>query len=225
MRSSAVALPRRLCLLVASLTVVALVGCTGSPPEILYPDLQLSLVRDPATGDVAEVLRLYVAIRDADGESDPARIFLHHESAGLFWELSSDEWSRVEYAGDIWYGMPDLRMPDGDPLPRGRYTVIAEDQGLSRSTSEAFLTADPPDEPAFPFLIVRSTGLRVQADDEVVLRVYNRSGQMVINQVVVPGAVPSEVFDRIPSETGVQAFVSTLDEGIRLESGPYTIAR
>ena len=49
------------------LVVAVLLSCSGSAPEILFPDSRLSLVLDPATGRVAEVLRLFVAVRDSDG--------------------------------------------------------------------------------------------------------------------------------------------------------------
>ena len=210
--------------MVLVLLVVLAVGCTGSAPEILFPDTQLFLSRDPESGTVAERLRLFVAVRDPDGADDPSRLFLVHDDSGLFWELSVEQWVQVEYGGDQWYGAPDIAMPDGESLPRGEYRLIVEDRSLSRSETSFFITAEPRTADAgFPSLLVEQGGLRVTGDREAVLRVYNRSGQMIVNRAMMPGNVPDAVLRQIPDEAGVEAFVATLDEDVRLESGPFII--
>ena len=206
--------------------LIALVSCTGSAPEILYPDAQLVLLVDPSSGERAEILRLFVAVRDPDGSDDPARIFLSHEEAELYWEFSRDEWAYLEYAGDDWYGMPDIRMPDGAPLPRGAYRITVEDAGLSRSETDLFLSSRPIDRDlSVPQLRVDGSQVRVIFDSNVVLRVYSRSGQMVVNRVVAPGVLPDDVARQIPDEAGLQAFVTTFGGEPRRESGPYSLPR
>lgn len=207
-----------------AVVLVLLLSCTGSPPEILYPDTQLLLLHDPHADTIAEVLRLFVAVRDPDGADDPARIFLVHPDQELYWEFSREEWAYLEHGGEHWYGMPDIRMPDGRSLPRGRYRVIVEDAGLARSETDLFLSAEVPDRdlPA-PRLVVDGGDVRVSYSTEVVLRVYTRSGQLVLNQIVAPGALPEGLLRQIPDEAGVQAFVSTLQEEVRRVSGPYAL--
>ncbi len=210
----------------AILVVLALLSCTGSPPEILYPDARLSLVRDPGTGDIAEVLRLFVAARDPDGSGDPARIYLVHDAEQLYWEMDRSAWAYVEHAGDHWYGMPDLRMPDGETLPRGRYRIILEDGALARDEIDLFLTADVLDrDQPFPRLRIDGSTLTVDYVSDVILRVYNRSGRMLVNRIVQPGSVPDDVVGLIPEESGILAFVSTTGEAVRRESGPYPLDR
>ena len=210
----------------AILVVFLLLSCTGSPPEILYPDAQLSLVRDPATGEIAEVLRLFVAARDSDGAGDPMRIYLIHDADQLVWEMDRSGWAHVEHAGDQWYGMPDLRMPEGESLPRGRYRIILEDGALARDETEMYLTAGVPDrDQQFPRLRIDGSSLTVDYVSDVVLRVYNRSGRLLVNRVVQPGTVPDDVRGLIPDESGIIAFVSTPEGAVRKESGPYPLDR
>ncbi|MFW5742524.1 MAG: hypothetical protein ACOCW3_00105 [Spirochaetota bacterium] len=201
-----------------------LVSCSGSAPEILFPDTRLALVRDPSTGAVAEVLRFYVALRDADGADDPARVFVVHDDSELFWELVRESWISFEYAGDQWYGVPEIRMPDGEDLPRGEYRLIVEDAALARAESTFFLGAEPASrEEPFPRLTVEARRLTVEADGPVVLRVYGRAGQMIVSSVVAPGPVPEEIEARIPEESGLTAYVSTAGEEPIRESGPIPL--
>lgn len=201
-------------------------GCSGSAPEILYPDTQLYLVRDPESGDVAEVLRFYAAIRDSDGADDPARMFLVHDESELFWELTREQWSAIEYAGDDWYGVPDVRMSDGANLPRGVYRLIAEDSALSRTESTFVISNEPVERDAdFPELRIDGSRWEVIASTPVVLRVYGRAGGQLLSSVVSPGAVPVSIVRQVPAESGLVAYVATAGEGVRLESGPYAIAR
>lgn len=202
----------------------ALVSCSGGTPEILFPATRLALVRDPASGDVAEVLRFYVAVRDPDGADDPARVFIVHDDRELFWELSRESWVSLEYAGDQWYGVPEIRMPEGEDLPRGSYRLIVEDAGLSRAESTFLLGGEPAsrDEP-FPRLAVDGRRLTVEAEGPVALRVYGRAGEMIVNSVVAPGPVPDEVARQIPDESGLTAYLSTVGEGRTRESGPVPL--
>jgi len=205
-------------LLVASV----LLSCSGSAPEILFPDTRLSLVLDPASGSVAEVLRLFVAVRDSDGTGDPARIFVINDESGLYWEIDSETWVALQYGGDDWYGVPDLRLPDGGYLPRGRYRLIVEDQSLSRDEAEFFITAEREarDEP-FPRLALDESPPRVVFSAPVVVRAYARDGQLIVERVVAPGALPQDFLARIPEETGVQLFVSSTGDRMRRQTGPY----
>ena len=216
---------RRLPALLAGVVLSALLAsCSGGAPEILFPDTRLSLVRDPATGEVAEVLRLYVAIRDPDGADDPTRIFVVHDDSELSWELARESWVSLEYAGDQWYGVPEIRMPDGRDLPRGPYRLIVEDAGLSRDEATFLLGSEPASrEEPFPRLEVDGRRLAVDADGPVVLRVYGRAGEMIVSEVVAPGEVPDEIVRRIPNESGLTAYVTTTGEGVARETGPVAL--
>jgi hypothetical protein len=205
-------------------TLSLLSACTGSVPEILYPDTRLVLLRNPESGSVAEVLRLYVAVRDPDGPDDPARIFLVHDDAELFWELARERWVHVEHAGDHWYGIPDVRMPDGADLPRGRYRVIVEDAALSRTEADVFITSESPDrERAFPRVVTDGDSYELDYTRPAALRVYNRSGQMLINRIVQPGPFPRDVMSQLGRESGLEAFVRSVGDEPPVESGPYAL--
>lgn len=211
-------------LLVLASAVVLFAGCSGAAPEILYPDAQLSLLRDPQSGSTAETLRLFVAVRDPDGSDDPARMFVIHDEAQLSWEMARESWVHLEYAGDDWYGMPDIRLPGGRDLPRGRYRIIVEDGSLSQDETEFFITESSPDrEAGFPRLDLSGETPRVVYDDAVIMRVYGRGGDLLSNTVVGPGPIPSNVWSRVPDESGVQIFLVSAGDGYRRAGGPYQI--
>ncbi len=209
--------------LVGAATVL---GCSGSPPEILHHDARLSLLREPAGGGVAEVLRLFVAVRDPDGADDPLRIFVIHDAGAVYWEMDRSEWVRTEHSGELWYGMPDLRMPDGAALPRGRYRLIVEDAALTRDESSFYLTVPVPDRThSFPSLRIDGPDMMIDYHSDVILRVYNRSGRMLLNRLLSPGEVPGEVAGQIPDESGILAYLISVDGEPRRESGPFTVPR
>lgn len=204
--------------------ILALAGCAGAEPEILFPDAQLSLRLDPQSGAIAEVLRLFVAVRDPDGPDDPARIFVIHDDAELYWEMVRESWVYVEYAGDDWYGMPDIRHPDGRDLPRGRYRIVVEDSSLSQDESEFFITESTPDRSvAFPRLDLGDDPPRIDSDAAVIMRVYGRGGELLSNRPIVPGPIPSDVWSTLPDESGVQIFLVSAGAGYRRETGPYQV--
>lgn len=210
--------------LVGVALLVAFASCTGGAPEVLYPDTRRALVRDPASGEIAEVLRLYVAVRDPDGADDPARIFIVHDDSELFWELSRESWISFEYAGDQWYGVPEIRMPDGGDLPRGAYRLMVEDAGLSRGESTFFLGGEPVSrEGPYPELTVDGRVLSIESSGPVVLRVYGRAGALISSNVVAPGSVPDEIVQQIPNESGLTAYVSTAGDGMTRETGPIPL--
>lgn len=205
-------------------TAVLLASCAGAEPEILFPDARISLRLDPQSGETAEVLRLFVAVRDPDGPDDPARIFVIHDEAQLYWEMARESWAHLEYAGDDWYGIPDIRLPDGRDLPRGRYRVIVEDGALSRDESEFFITESSPDRSAgFPRLDLSRDPPQVVFDAPVIMHVYGRGGELISNRALAPGPVPPEIWSRVPDASGVQVFLVSAGDGYQKESGPYRL--
>ena len=202
-------------------------SCSGSKPEILYSEAELFVVDDRTTGERYESIRLYVAVNDGDGADDIGVVYVDHADEQLYWEFDESTWVRTEFAGDNWIGMPDIRMADGSPLPRGRYRVIVEDRALQRVQGQFSITADPIDPAALEFpRLVTSPNLVVVADNPVVLRVYSRSGQMPVNGQIPPGAVPADLLQQLPNESGLTAYLTMRgDDGVRLISGPYAIPR
>lgn len=210
-------------LLLAVAVAWLVVACSAAPPEILYPDAQLYLRRDQQTGTTIERVRLFVAVDDPDGADDPATLYVVHDGAGLYWEIDSEEWVTIKLSGDTWYGVPELRMTDGDPLPRGLYRIIVEDRALARDEAEFFLTAEPLGASVrFPLLERTPAGLGVDYDAPVTVRVYDPTGRMIVNRIVSPGLFPSLVQSEIPDESGYSIFLSAVDGAIRVESGPYS---
>lgn len=219
---------RRLVMMSAAVLVAAFVigACSGSAPTILYPEADLYLVNDRRTGTVYEALRFFVAVRDEDGPSDVAGVYVLHDDSQLYWTLESGTWVALETQGDHWYGAPQLRSPDGEALPRGQYRVIVEDRARQRATS-SFTVTDPVRPGAdvdFPELQVSGRTVAVGWSDSVVLRVYDRTGRSVYSSRVAAGVLPDSVIDALPNRGGLDAYLST--EGgqrPRLLSGPYAL--
>lgn len=207
---------------------VLFAACTGSPPEILHAEAELLLLVDPVGEEAVEVLRLFVAVRDRDGADDPATILVTSESHELSWEFTREEWVTVEYGGDTWYGMPELRGVPGSPLPRGRYRVVVEDRSLARDESDFHLTAPPtvPPTDRLPRLLVSGDTYRIDSDEEVVLRVYNRVGNLVVDRRVTSGLLPREIESQLPRESGLSAYLYALaGPGPRQVVGPFELRR
>lgn len=209
------------------LTGVLLAGCTAAPPQLLSNDADLRLVQDPATGDVFESLRFFVAVRDDDGAEDVAAVYLVHDESELYWSLEQSEWVSAEVQGDQWYGSPDLRMPAGEHFPRGRYRILVEDRAMTRDSGSLTIT-DPvlvPEEVVFPSLSGSGDLLRVDAEGEVTIWVYDRTGRSVQSRRVTSGLLPESFLSGVSGRRGLDAYVLT-DDGRRprLVSGPYAIS-
>lgn len=201
-----------------------LAGCSGSAPVIVAPAPRLILQLDPISSEITERLRLFVGVEDADGGEDLARMFLVHDAEEFYWELPVEEWQEVEYGGQTWYGSHDIRSAPGAPFPRGRYRILVEDNALSRAVGEFFLTAPEPDgDPAFPLLVGDRESAQVRADGPVVIRVYRRSGQLLLNEVVAPGRLPLALVSRLPDEPGLLLFVETTEGAPLLVTGPLPL--
>ncbi len=220
-------LPRVL-ITVAGVVLAALsaAGCSGSAPVILYPEADLYLVDDRSTGTVYESLRFFIAVRDEDGPSDVASVFVIHDQSELYWALEENNWVSLESQGDDWFGAPQIRTPDGAPLPRGQYRVLVEDRARRRATT-SFTVTDPvrsPEQVRFPALSGSGRNITVQSSQTVILRVYDRTGRSVYASRVAPGRLPESVVDALPNQRGLDAYLSTEgSERPRLLSGPFAI--
>jgi hypothetical protein len=212
---------------IALLVCLGLVACGGAPPEILYSDAQLFYRQIPDTGEVVETLRLFVAVRDTDGIADISTITIINDDAELYWEASAEEWVTVDHGGDSWIGLPDIRGLPDQPLPRGRYRVLIEDQSLQEVEGEFAITAPvrAADELVFPALVDDGV-LQVVGAERVVMRVFSRAGKLVWSREVGAGALTGEVLREVPDEAGLAAYLSTPPgDALRLLSGPFELPR
>lgn len=204
------------------------VSCGGAPPEILFADAQMFLFNDLSTGSVHESLRLYVAVNDGDGVDDLGLLSIVHDETELFWQAGPEDWVTVDQDGDSWIGLPDLRMPSGSVFPRGRYRVLLEDKARQEAEGSFGITAPPvdPETAEFPRLAEDEDGIRVIADESVVVRVFNRTGKLILSQVASPGILGETILRELPGEPGLQAYLSyPPGQAIRLMSGPYEVDR
>jgi hypothetical protein len=212
--------------LFASLVLLT-TSCSGSAPQILYPDVQLFLQRELTTGETFETLRLFVAIRDDDGVDDLRTLFVIHDESENHWEIDSEQWVTREQGGDSWIGIPDVRMADHLPLPRGRYRIVVEDGALQAAESSFVVTAPSlPEDTVFPALLNEGNSWRVTSAEPVILRVYARTGQQLTSREIDPGPIDSSVILELPNESGLTAYLWTKEnQPVRLLIGPFDIER
>jgi len=211
-----------------ALACAVVFGCGGSPPRILFSDAQIFLYRDLHAGTTTESLRLFVAVDDGDGIEDLGLVSVVQDDTELYWQAGPEEWVTVEQDGDSWIGLPDLRPPPGENFPRGRYRVIVEDKALQEAEASFALTAPPisPDDAVFPSLVRENAGARIISNDPVLIRVFTRTGILVLSRQVSPGYLGSDFFRELPGEPGLQAYLSTPPgSAIRVMTGPFNAER
>ena len=197
-------------------------GCTGNPPEILHVDVTLVLRLDPSTQARYESLRVYVAVRDLDGDDDVALLQIVQDDQQLVWEFAREEWLTTTYGGDRWIGTSDLRMADDAPIARGAYRALVRDAAQQQVAADFFVTHRAVDLPevAFPTFERRAGRVSVVSADETLLRAYNRSGELVVNERVAPGPLADEIARRL-DQAGVRVYLEREhDSGATLEYGP-----
>lgn len=206
---------------------VFMAACGGSPPEILFADAQLFVFRDLEAGTTEESLRLYVAVNDGDGIEDLGMVTVVHDEGEVYWQAGPEEWVTIEQDGDSWIGLPDLR-PVAGFFQRGRYRVIVEDKALQEVESTFGITVPIPvmDELTFPELREGSEGVQVVSEGAVVIRVYNRTGVLVLSREVSPGLLGIDFLRELPNEPGLAAYLSTPPgPAVRTMVGPFDIER
>jgi len=207
---------------------ITLTGCGGAPPEILFADAQLFLVNDRDTGEVHESLRLFIAVNDDDGVEDLSVVFVVHDESELYWQASAEEWVTLEQDRDSWIGLPDLRPVAGRSFPRGRYRLILEDRSLQEVEGSFGVTAPVLDPASVEFPLLRKTGsdFEISADGTVVIRVYTRSGKLVLSREVSAGLMGPDLVREIPDEGGLTVYLSSPPgQAVRLLSGPFPYER
>lgn len=145
--------------------LLLLASCTIYSPELISYEYKVSLINDVEAEMVYESLTFYAHVDDEDGESDLYSLVINHEDSGLFWELIAGDWDRLERSGEIWVGSHSLIMPQGSPLPRGKYSIVLNDY-YGHSVSEEFSLSEPaPEEVSFPELNIEDKDILTVTGD------------------------------------------------------------
>lgn len=181
------------------LAFLILSSCAGSAPEILFVDRQLAVTAPSVDGPSRESLRVFASVRDEDGSQDIAAVLVAHDESELLWRLEPEQWVRVTYGGDEWFGHPRLEHPSARSLPRGRYTVVVEDRSGTSDESDFFLSApDSGDVPPIP--VFRDADGRFSVEGgPVILRGYTVGGELAVTRAIEPGPLPADVVDSLRS--------------------------
>jgi hypothetical protein len=129
---------------------LALLSCSGGPPEILDVELYRIYVRDPATQEVSSRLGLFVGVEDPDGYDDIAHLYLINDQAELYWSLDPSTWQKGALRGQDWIGSYGLALPPEEVAPPGEYRILLEDLGGESAEVSRALPAPPVAPPPFP---------------------------------------------------------------------------
>lgn len=175
-------------------------SCAGSAPEILFVDRQIAITVPSVDRPTRETLRVFISVRDEDGSQDIAAVLVAHDESELLWRLEPEQWIRVTYGGDEWFGHPRLEHPSARSLPRGRYTVVVEDRSGTSDETDFFLSEpDSGDVPPIPVLRDANGRFTVEARGPVILRGYTVSGELAVTRAVEPGPLPADVVNSLRS--------------------------
>lgn len=106
-----------------SLLLLATAGCSAYAPEVLGIESG-ELRRYAAEGVRREELFLDLEVADRDGFAELDRLYVIHDEAELFWDISSQQWVASPEEGVL-----RLRSLAAESLPRGSYRVELYDLG------------------------------------------------------------------------------------------------
>ena len=118
--------------------VLFLVGCGGTPPDILSLYWRLNLQFPPRVGGSegatgSEALSVFIQPWDEDGIEDLDTLYLRQLDADLFWVLDSSQWQSYSSSGIIWIGSNQFSSGYLGKLPRGNYLIELYDKAGERT--------------------------------------------------------------------------------------------
>jgi len=166
-----------------------ILACTGAPPETTRAELSVVYVDDLELDAIYEALSVRAHVQDADGIDDVERLHVTHDESGLVWTVSEARWTRQEEGGAEIFVVSGLATPDGRPLPRGGYRIIAVDAAGYSSEITAPLRAPvvAQQELRFPALEIRDDQVSVSGEFELaVLQGYAGDGRPIGEVELLP---------------------------------------
>jgi hypothetical protein len=137
-------------------------SCSRGEPEILFGFMEL--VYYPGEQKPEERYTFFILPEDDDGIENLAELQLHHDRAGLRWNITSDDWVSYEDGeGKTWIGSRSIAMPENETLPRGSYRAVLVNKGGERA--ERSFTFDAPEDSRypFPFLFIEEGSYRIDS--------------------------------------------------------------
>jgi hypothetical protein len=112
-----------------------LASCSSANPQIKGKSVKVVRV-EGADGTFAERLSVFILYEDSDGPADFGSIAINHDETGLSWTIGPDR-AEVRLRGkDRWVGSNILAGPAGGEIPRGEYTIVANDLAGNESIAE-----------------------------------------------------------------------------------------
>jgi hypothetical protein len=141
--------------LLLSLCLLPFCSCSRSAPRIPYGALELVYYQAQGALDTEERFSFFIMAEDDDGVENLETLSLYHDLDGLHWDLSFEDWVRLDDQGQTWIGSRAIAMPDNAPLPRGQDRVVLINTGGERTSR--FLTFDAPEAPRHRFPVFSIT--------------------------------------------------------------------
>jgi hypothetical protein len=114
---------------------ILLASCSSANPQIKGKSVKVIRVEGP-DGSFAERLSVFILYEDSDGPADFGSIAVTHDETGLSWTIGPDR-AEVRLRGkDRWVGSNILAGPAGGEIPKGEYTIVANDLAGNESIAE-----------------------------------------------------------------------------------------
>lgn len=119
----------------ALFAAIILASCSSASPQIKAKSVKVIRV-EGADGAFAERLSVFILYEDSDGPADFGSIAVTHDKTGLSWTIGPER-AEIRLRGkDRWVGSNILAGPAGGEIPRGEYTIVANDLAGNESIAE-----------------------------------------------------------------------------------------
>ena len=116
-----------LCTVLFYISLLA-VSCSGADPVIYTFNWALQALREPTqTNTNPEKLLIQVLADDDDGFEEIYELYIINDEAGLYWRITSDEWTIFSIDNRDWIGINTFYNHDYRSLPRGKYRLLIRD--------------------------------------------------------------------------------------------------
>lgn len=214
--------------LVLIFSVVLLISCSGSIPQIGQIIWQINFIKAPEKNNIVQALSLFILVEDEDGISDIDAVYIIHDESELFWKLDADIWTIKVISGKNWLGSNSIYMNDSSSLPSGAYRIMVIDKAGERDSGNINISSTmlkPDKNIIFP-------GLKIASDIEIesgftdnTLWVYDESMQLVKNLKIETGKINKSIIihDTDNKAHWISIYSFNAETGTGLIRGPYLL--
>ncbi len=190
-------------------------------------DWMVVYTRDTVLGKDYQELDFFVQLRDDDGETDIAEIYLMREDLSWSWRIDETNWVSNSRDGEFWLGANGLTLGNEEPLPSGEYKLLVIDRSGQRDELTVSIRQPNADMEKLDFPRISRNKEFLKIDSEVsplVLWFYDSQAEVVSEKYIEPGSylladlLSNEEKQRV---TWFYAYYQDERNGYGLKTGPF----